>query len=250
MLSIQRSIPIPRIGLDKLVNYIVTVGENPGINCSVIKEKGLDIGKGKGDITRFFMRINVVQVKDNCAIFLTEIGEKVYRALINDVSLGKSMLHLVLYNELPHYKLLIDLIANEGEVSLNELFQRLNEKVHSISPTAWVNEVAFKTLIGLARDLDVIDVSNGKVSLRYTASVSECLRNASVSLDGQEIIKVSELKACLGSIIKDVNMDAFMTEIKDCVEPIVAPGINPKSSYFKIINKDCVIKALLNALLK
>lgn len=45
MLNIQRSIPIPRISLEKLINYMLTVGENPGIDCSTIKERGLDIGK-------------------------------------------------------------------------------------------------------------------------------------------------------------------------------------------------------------
>lgn len=250
MLSIQRSIPIPRIGLDKLINYIIAVGESPGINCSTIKERGLDIGKGRGDITRFFMRINMVQVRDDCSVFLTEIGNKVYNALINDISLGKSMLHLILYNELPHYKLLIDLVAEEGEVSINELFQKLNDRVHALSPTAWVNEVAFKALIGLARDLDVIEVSNGRVSLRYTASVSECLRKSSVLLDGQKIIKMSELESCLRGTVKNVNVIALINEIRDCVEPIVAPGLNPKSSYFKVINESCVIKALLNALLE
>ncbi|MFP3491374.1 MAG: hypothetical protein RXN86_01225, partial [Vulcanisaeta sp.] len=74
MLTIQRSIPIPRIGLNKLINYIVFVGENPGINCSAIRDRGLDIGKGRGDITRFFQRIGIVSVDNECNVKLTDIG--------------------------------------------------------------------------------------------------------------------------------------------------------------------------------
>ncbi len=249
MLGIQRSIPIPRIGIDKLINYIITVGENPGINCSTLRSKGLDIGKGRGDITRFFARIGIVRVGEDCSVALTEVGQGIYRALIRDVYLGKSLLHLVLYSELPHYRLLMDLVAMEGEVGVDDLFKKVNERVRELSPSAWINEVAFKALLGLGKDLGVINVSNGRVSLRHAAAVSECLRSASVELDGQEIVRLGDLESCLRGVVGAFDSGRFMDMVRDCVEPIVAPGTNPRASYLKILNRECVLRALLSTLL-
>ncbi|WP_054857983.1 hypothetical protein [Vulcanisaeta sp. JCM 16159] len=114
MLNIQRSIPIPRISLEKLINYILSIGENPGIDCSTLKDRGLDIGKGRGDITRFFQRIGVIEVYGDCNIRLTDTGNMLYRALNMDLTLSKMLFHLILYRELPHYRLLINLISEEG----------------------------------------------------------------------------------------------------------------------------------------
>ncbi|WP_243669099.1 hypothetical protein [Vulcanisaeta sp. JCM 16161] len=128
MLNIQRSIPIPRISLEKLINYILVVGENPGINCSAIKDRGLDIGKGRGDITRFFQRIGLVEVYGDCNIRLTDTGNTLYRALNRDLALSKMLLHLILYKELPHYRLLINLISEEGPINIAELHKLINQK--------------------------------------------------------------------------------------------------------------------------
>lgn len=152
MLNIQRSIPIPRISLEKLVNYILTVGDNPGISCSALKDKGLEIGKGGrgGDITRFFQRIGgVVEVYGgDCSVRLTDVGNALYMALNRDVALSKMLFHLILYKELPHYRLLINLISEEGPLSITELHRLINQRIRELSPTAWLNEVAFKAIIG------------------------------------------------------------------------------------------------------
>ncbi|MGC8606031.1 MAG: hypothetical protein ACP5GZ_01255 [Vulcanisaeta sp.] len=251
MLNIQRSIPIPRIGLEKLVNYILAIGENPGINCAAIKDKGLDIGKGRGDITRFFQRIGIIEVYGNCNIKLTNIGNVVYRALNEDLTLAKMLLHLILYRELPHYRLLIDLISDNRSISVSELHELINQKMRELSPTAWLNEVAFKAIIGLATDLEVVNVENGRIGIKYTASVSECIKGSMVTLNTQKILRLDNLNDCLKRLLRNIDIKPLLiNNLDSCVEPIVAPGLaGPKSTYFKIINEDCVIKQIINTIL-
>ncbi|BDR91261.1 hypothetical protein [Vulcanisaeta souniana] len=252
MLSIQRSIPIPRIGLEKLINYILLVGENPGINCSVIKEKRLDIGKGKGDITRFFQRIGLIEVDEKCGVRLTEVGNAVFKALNEDLTLAKMLLHLVLYRELPHYRLLIDLISEHEPVGVTELHELANRRIRELSPTAWLNDVAYKALIGLAIDLEVIEVTNNKVNIRYTASVSECIRKSIAITNNQKILRMDNLNNCLKQLIRNFDIKAsLINNLNNCVEPIVAPGpIGSRNTYFRVIDEDCVVRQVVDAILR
>ncbi|ADN51336.1 hypothetical protein [Vulcanisaeta distributa] len=251
MLNIQRSIPIPRISLEKLINYILTVGDNPGINCSALKDRGLEIGKGRGDITRFFQRIGVVEVYGDCNIRLTDVGNALYMALNRDVALSKMLFHLILYKELPHYRLLINLISEEGPLSITELHRLINQRIRELSPTAWLNEVAFKAIIGLAVDLGVVEVVNGEVSIRYTASISECIRRAMVLIGSQKVLRLDDLNACIKQLLGNIDIKQLLIGSLDgCVEPIIAPGpLGPKSTYFKVLNEDCVVKQVVNVIL-
>ncbi|KUO80951.1 MAG: hypothetical protein AT714_03245 [Vulcanisaeta sp. OSP_8] len=251
MLTIQRSIPIPRIGLNKLINYIVFVGENPGINCSAIRDRGLDIGKGRGDITRFFQRIGIVSVDNECNVKLTDIGNTLFKTLNNDLALAKTLMHLILYSELPHYRLLIDVISENGTVSVDELHEKINQRMRELSPTAWLNDVAYKALIGLAADLDVIEVVGNRVSIKYVASVSECIRRSIVILGGQRILRFDDLSNCLRQVFRNLDNTSLINGIGDCVEPIMAPNpVNARSAYLKVIDEDCVIRRIVNAVFK
>ncbi len=251
MLNIQRSIPIPRISLEKLINYILTVGENPGINCSVMRDKGLDIGKGRGDITRFFQRIGIVEVYGDCNIRLTDTGNALYRALNRDMVLARMLLHLVLYRELPHYRLLINLISEEGGLGIAELHKLINQKIRELSPTAWLNEVAFKAIIGLATDLGVVEVVNGRVNIKYAASVSECIRRAMAPIGNQKVLRLDNLNTCIRQLLGDIDIgQSLINNLDGCVEPIIAPGpLGPRSTYFRVLDEDCVIKQVVNSIL-
>ena len=251
MLNIQRSIPIPRIGLEKLMNYIIAVGEDPGIECRELRDRGLDIGKGRGDITRFFQRIGIVEVNGDCSIRLTNVGNTLYRALNRDVGLFKMLFHLVLYRELPHYRLLINTISEEGPMGIDELHKSINQRMRELSPTAWLNEVAFKALIGLATDLGVVDVTNGEVGIRYTASVSECIRRAVVTIGSQRVLRIDELSNCIRQLLGNIDIrQALVNGLDGCVEPIIAPGpMGPKSTYFRVLDEDCVVRQVVNAIL-
>ncbi len=251
MLSIQRSIPIPRIGLEKLINYIIFVGENPGVNCSVIKDKGLDVGKGRGDITRFFQRIGIIDVNNDCNVKLTDVGLVIFNALNTDLSLAKALMHLVLYSELPHYKVLIDVVSEENSIDADELREKINRRIKDLSPTAWINEVAYKALLGLAVDLDVIEIINGKVSIRFTASISECIKKSIVLMNNQKVFRLDDLSQCLSQLFKNFDIKTLLNNINGCVEPIVAPGpFGSKSTYFRVVNENCLVKQIINTIFK
>ncbi len=84
----------------------------------------------------------------DCSVRLTDVGNALYMALNRDVALSKMLFHLILYKELPHYRLLINLISEEGPLSITELHRLINQRIRELSPTAWLNEVAFKAIIG------------------------------------------------------------------------------------------------------
>ncbi|WP_243669097.1 hypothetical protein [Vulcanisaeta sp. JCM 16161] len=120
-----------------------------------------------------------------------------------------------------------------------------------MSPTAWLNEVAFKAIIGLATDLGVVEVVNGEVSIKYTASVSECIRRAMASIGPQKVLRIDDLNTCIKQSLGGIDIkQSLINSLDGCVEPIIAPGpLGPKSTYFKILNEDCVVKQVVNTIL-
>ncbi|MFB6470976.1 MAG: hypothetical protein TU36_007085 [Vulcanisaeta sp. AZ3] len=184
---------------------------------------------------------------------MTEIGNTIFKALNNDIYLAKTLMHLIFYNEIPHYKLLIITVSERDLISLNELHEEVNHRIRELSPTAWLNDVAFKTLIGLAVDLDVIKVEDGKVSIRYAASVSECIRVSIVSLGGQRILRTDELNNCLRRIFNGLNTEQLINNISadGCVEPIIAPSrTNPKAAYLKVLDENCIVRQVIKEISK
>ncbi|WP_054857984.1 hypothetical protein [Vulcanisaeta sp. JCM 16159] len=123
--------------------------------------------------------------------------------------------------------------------------------MRELSPTAWLNEVAFKAIIGLAVDLGVVEITNGEVSIRYTASISECIRKAMVPIGSQKVLRLDDLDNCIKQLLGVLDIkQPLINNLDGCVEPIIAPGpLGPKSTYFKILNEDCVVKQIVNTIL-
>lgn len=124
--------------------------------------------------------------------------------------------------------------------------------MRDLSPTAWLNEVAFKAIIGLATDLGVVEVVNGEVSIRYTASVSECIRRSMALIGSQKVLRLDDLSTCIKQSLGGLDIkQSLINNLDGCVEPIMAPPgpLGPKSTYFKVLNEDCVIKQVVNTIL-
>lgn len=144
---IQRSIPFPPIRLERLVKYLVEAAQRSPLPLEEARERGLDIGRG--DITRFFKRLGLIEVVDG-RITPTQAA---YELLSLYNLLGNAVFHVVFYSALIQYKLLYDIVREKGEAGLDELRDELNRRMREISPSTWVNDVAFKSLVSFGVDV-------------------------------------------------------------------------------------------------
>ncbi|MEZ0318725.1 MAG: hypothetical protein ABWK05_01850 [Pyrobaculum sp.] len=148
---IQRSITFPPIRISRIDEYVVYVAKHrPTIN--ILREEGLEIGRGRGDITRFFERLGVVETRGE-AVELTSLGKQL---MTFREALGSAVYHALFYQRIPQYRILIDLIKKSGAVDQQQLYDQANLSLRQISPTAWINKVAFRTLLQIAADLRAV----------------------------------------------------------------------------------------------
>jgi hypothetical protein len=155
VVAVQRSITFPPIRLKRIDDYLMYVARR-NATLSDLRENGLEIGRGKGDITRFLERLKVVEVV-NGVVALTALG----KTLVSLREwLGHAVYHPLLYQRVPQYRLLIDTVR-ERDFGVEELYMAVNDRLSKISPTAWLNKVAFKTLLQIAEDLGTVGKRNG-----------------------------------------------------------------------------------------
>lgn len=156
VVTVQRSITFPPIKLRRIDAYVMYIARK-NASLDELRESGLEIGRGKGDITRFLERLRVVEVI-NGAVTLSALGKTLvsYREW-----LGPAVYHALLYQRVPQYRLLIDAVKEMGGVGSEALHTAVNDRLSRISPTAWLNKVAFKTLLQIAEDLGAVERQNG-----------------------------------------------------------------------------------------
>ncbi len=153
----QRSITFPPIKLKKIDDYMLYVAKNKA-RVVELKEKMLDFGRGRGDITRFLERIGVIEVGE--FVEFTNLGREVVSLR---ESLGTAVYHALLYQRVPQYKLLID-VLKERDLARDVLYELVNKRLAELSPTAWVNRVAFRALLQIGEDLRTVKRNNGVYS--------------------------------------------------------------------------------------
>ncbi len=159
VVTVQRSITFPPIKLKRIDEYVLYVARN-NASLEELRERGLEIGRGRGDISRFLERLKVVEVV-NGVVALTPLG----RALVSlRELLGPAVYHALFYQGVPQYRLLIDAVRDAGNIGVEELHVAVNNRLSKISPTAWLNRVAFKTLLQIAEDLGAVKRLNGLYS--------------------------------------------------------------------------------------
>ncbi|MEM1598090.1 MAG: hypothetical protein QW598_02795 [Pyrobaculum sp.] len=168
---IQRSITFPPIRIDKIDEYVVYVAKHrPTIN--MLREGGLEIGRGRGDITRFFERLGVVETRGE-VVELTPLGRQLvtFREAV-----GIAVYHALFYQRAPQYRLLVDLIREVGAVDQQQLYEKANISLRQVSPTAWINKVAFRTLLQIAADLRAVE-KDGAIYKWAADPLEEAIRN-------------------------------------------------------------------------
>lgn len=157
----QRSITFPPIRLRRIDDYIAYVARHTP-TLDELREAGLEIGRGRGDITRFLERIKVVEASSD-KVVLTTLGRQLVS--LRD-ALGVATYHALFFQRVPQYRLLVEVLAGLREGDFDGLHTAINERLSSISPSAWLNKVAFKTILQIAEDLGAVERLNGVYRLR------------------------------------------------------------------------------------
>ncbi len=236
VLGSQRSIPFPRIRIDKLVDYLKSVAEGR-LSVDELKERGLDFGKGKGDLTRFFERLGVVKVDDGY-VELTDIGHRLVELL--DVK-GAFAIHELLLSNIPQYEALVKVLKALGRAGEDELMAKVNDEVKRQYPSTWVNKVALRAMLGILKDLGIVAKKGGEYVYLggvEAGSVNECLNRLSVTMGGEYLVSLVELSNCLGR-----QIDA--SALSNCGHLITSPG----DILLKYRDPACVVMALARGIL-
>ncbi len=147
VVTVQRSITFPPIKLKRIDEYVLYVARN-NASLEELRERGLEIGRGRGDISRFLERLKVVEVV-NGVVALTPLG----RALVSlRELLGPAVYHALFYQGVPQYRLLIDAVRDAGNIGVEELHVAVNDRLSKILPTAVAQQGGVKTLLQKAED--------------------------------------------------------------------------------------------------
>ena len=248
MLILQRSLPIPRIKIEKIINYVLHLCSINECTYDELKLKGLDFGKGKGDITRFLNRINIVETTDS-KVKLTELGMKLCTLLRKSGFLRNYILHSIFKKYVPQYELVLSVIQELQEVVEDELYNKVNEKIKSISPSAWINKVAFKTIIGFLEDLEVIRRKGKLIKfIGYDKKIEEfkeCIITKSIKIGNRYLINRNDLIECT---LKYLEIDHVEIErFKEALHEIKSPKIG-NEELFEIKPEMYMLKLLDNIL--
>ena len=137
-----RSIPFPPIKLDKIVNYIFYIGERGVVGVEELRERGLEIGRGRGDITRFLHWLGIIYVDGGNKVHLTARGRMLLELV---TSIGVGAMHVPLYLFVKPYRVVVDELSARGSVTM--------ELVRDLTPS--LNTVSRRSLIRLIVDVGV-----------------------------------------------------------------------------------------------
>ncbi|MGC9049765.1 hypothetical protein [Pyrobaculum sp.] len=156
VITVQRSITFPPIRLRRIDEYVAYVAKHTP-TLDELREVGLEIGRGRGDITRFLERIKVVEVSNGRAA-LTALGRQLVS--LREI-LGVAVYHALFFQRVPQYRLLVEVLADLNEGDFDGLHKAVNDRLSGISPSAWLNKVAFKTILQIAEDVGAVERDNG-----------------------------------------------------------------------------------------
>ena len=137
-----RSIPFPPIKLERIINYIFYIGERGVVRVEELRVKGLEIGRGRGDITRFLQWLGIIRIDGNGEVILSGRG----RVLLElAATMGVSAMHVPLYLFVKPYRVVVDELAAEGSLRM--------DVIRDLTPS--LNTVSRRSLIRLLVDVGV-----------------------------------------------------------------------------------------------
>jgi len=217
MYTLLRSIPIPRISLDRIVSYLKYVCEKGSATCAELKDNKLDFGRGIGDITRFLRSLGLVEVEQE----RVRIADERVCKLIKSVKTAKLLLHSILYTRLLQYKVALDILRECRCMKLDEFHSKINEKLAEYSPNTWLNNVTFKTVVGFLEDLGFARRQGSQIvyTERGVDLVKQCLEANSQKIGTTVLVDVENVARCL-----ELDVETVLRLLEGSISPYKAPG--------------------------
>ncbi len=251
MLSLQRSIPVPRVRIERIVNYIRYVGSKGSVTTSELRRAGLDFGRGRGDLTRLLAAINVINVTDS-RITLTQLGNMIYNVLLNyKEGMLRYVVHRVLYERLPHYRIVFDVVKELREVYEMVLYERANERIKEMTPSSWMNVVAFRAVLGFMLDVGVISRRNGLVVYENSIKreVAKCIEDRVVQLKQYKLITLAEISRCAADAL-GLEIPPSWIVMCEHVEIIRSPRLDEEKQLVNVKSVDQLAEWILDSAFK
>ncbi len=238
---IQRSIPFPPIRIEKIITYLKYVYDKDIVNTEELKKNNIDFGRGRGDITRFLNSINIVELEGS-KVRLSKIGKILVEIYNNSKIMFKILLNNYLYDRVIQYRILIDILRENSKIDIETLYRKVNENIKHISPSTWINKVAYRTLINFSIDLEVIK-KDGKylTYLGHRDLINNIMKDFSTKIGDEIYIDIKGLSNKLG-----INHEFLEKYIEQHVEKVKCPNIDFKlikvKDVDKIIDKICSLR--------
>ncbi|NPB00213.1 MAG: hypothetical protein GXO10_02465 [Crenarchaeota archaeon] len=205
MSIVQKSIPFPPTRLEKIVNYLLYIKDKP-VSVQELKERKVDFGRGRGDITRFLSQIGLIEI-ENSKVRLSRLG-KVLVEFVRDNR--PSIMFKILFNNymidrVLTYRILIDTLRDIGRARFEDLYTIVNDVLKKTSPSLWINKVAYRSLVTLALDLEIVEKrSNILIYVDHSYRVKSVVELSMFSYDNITYIDIERLQDLLGFPSRDV----------------------------------------------
>ncbi|NPA22812.1 MAG: hypothetical protein GXO23_00740 [Crenarchaeota archaeon] len=221
MSIVQKSIPFPPIKLEKIIKYLSYINERP-VNITELKNNKIDFGRGRGDITRFLVQIELVDV-ENSKVKLTDRGRTLLKFVRDDrpTFLFKILFNNYMIDKVLTYRVLIDTIRELQSSNINELYSIANSRLRELSPSLWINKVAYRSLISLATDLEVIE-RRGE-SLTYVGQVTKIRELVTKCVFSRGRVRYLDIdKLC--NILELDDRELLCNILNNCIVPVKSPS--------------------------
>ncbi len=220
MSIVQRSIPFPPIRLQKIIKYLTYISDKT-VSISELKDNKIDFGRGRGDITRFLTQIEIVYI-ENSKVKLTGSGKILRRFIIDSkpTLIFKILFHNYIMDRILTYNILIHTLERFNKTSLEDLFHIVNEELKTISPSIWMNKVAYRSLISIASDLEVLERHSSTITyIGHTYRVRSIIELCITSKSDIMYIDISKLSELLGF----PDGDMLVKILERQIAPVKAP---------------------------
>ncbi len=237
---VQKSIPFPPIKLDRILRYLTYVNGRGEVSVEELKRLNIDFGRGRGDITRFLNSIGLIELRNN-KVKLTGKGRILSRYCreSNCSTMFKILFNNYLCDRVLSYRVLRDVVEKIKVVDIEELYNKLNLHIRKVVPNAWINKVAYRSLLTIMINLELIERVNKQiVYIGLEEKLRKYVEDSLVKIGQELYLDLKSLSDMLG-----IDVDLLRNILRDIVIPIKSPKLDYE--LVKLRDVESVIQKLV-----
>ena len=217
------------MSLNKLEHALIEIYRNGGsIKINELKNIGIET-KGN-DVSIFLRRAKLAEKINRGTIKLTKIGYKIAELLKeNKRTYAYMMLHIHLYMNLPHYRVILNIIRDNPNISKNQIENLTTQTTIKMGFKGGMNRNAINIVLSLLRDLNVIAKHGNTYSVKPSSEIfSKFLEQVLIN---KKLLDAEELYVKLKELLGELNVNRYVKDLDRIVHSrglnyIVAPTLN------------------------